>query len=117
MKDRDWSLHDLLRSLGLNRTYTGYQYLIYILELVRKEPERLEQVTKQIYPDVAREFGVKTGSVDSALRTTAKVCWEAGAEAWCGRQDGRDRPPTVSVFLRQLAREDRRRRETGGYKP
>lgn len=111
--ERDWSLHELLRELGLNRTYKGYRYLIYILELARAEPERLERATKLIYPEVARKFCVRPGSVDSALRTAARACWQSGWPGLSTRPDGRDSPPTVSVFLRQLAEEDRRRREAG----
>lgn len=114
MMEKDWSLHDLLRSMGLNRTYKGYKYLIYVLELARQEPERLDLVTKRVYPDVARAFGVSTSSVDSALRTTAKVCWRRGPEGMFLRPDEKKRPPTVSQLLRQLAREDRRRREADG---
>jgi hypothetical protein len=109
MEEMDWSSHDLLRELGMNRTYVGYQYLVYILELVRKEPERLERPTKRIYPDVSRAFQVEAGQVDSALRTAARVCWQFDCSGTFTHPDGRDRPPTVSRFLRLLAQEDRRR--------
>jgi hypothetical protein len=98
----DRQIHQLLRELGLNRTYEGYQYLVYILELVRAEPERLDHATKGIYPDVSRAFQVDAGRVDGALRTAARVCWKT-------RPAGGDGPPTVSRFLRRLAQEDRRR--------
>jgi hypothetical protein len=111
MGEVDWSIHELLREMGLNRTYTGYQYLVYILELVRKEPERLEQVTKQIYGEVSQVFQVEPSRVDGALRTAAKVCWQFGPEGIFVNPDKEKRPPTVSQFLCQLAREDRRRRQ------
>lgn len=109
MGEKDWSLHDLLRSMGLNRTYQGYKYLVYILEMARREPERLELVTKRVYPDVARAFDVTPASVDSALRTAARACWKWGPEGVFVRPDEKKKPPTVSQFLRQLAQEDRRR--------
>jgi hypothetical protein len=116
MEKTDWSSHDLLRELGMNRTYAGYQYLVYILELVRKEPERLDRVTKRIYPDVSHAFQVETGQVDGALRTAARVCWQFGPEGIFTHPDGQDRPPTVSRFLRLLAQEDRRRGEETGQR-
>jgi hypothetical protein len=103
--------HELLRELGMNRTYLGYQYLVYILELVRREPERLERPTKRIYPDVGRAFQVEPSQVDSALRTAARVCWQFERSGIFTQPDGRGTPPTVSRFLRQLAQEDRRRRD------
>ena len=37
----DRSLHELMRSLGLSRSYAGYKYLVCALELLREEPERI----------------------------------------------------------------------------
>lgn len=110
MEKEDWSLHELLRSMRLDRTYAGYLYLIYILELARKEPERLELVTKQIYPDVARAFGTTSSKVDGALRTAARVCWQRGPWEVTGRKTEREKSPSVKVFLKRLAQMDRQNR-------
>lgn len=103
----DWSLHDLVRSMGLSGTYAGYRYLVYSLELIREDPEKVEMVTKKIYPDVAKRFGVRASRVDGALRTAIQVCWERGDWELTGRRTERERPPSVSAFLRRLARLDR----------
>lgn len=116
MRPEDWSLHDLLRSMGLTRTYVGYRYLIRALELIREDPERLELVTKRIYPDVARTFAAKPSNVDGALRTAVRVCWQRGDWALTGRTDPREPPPTVREFLIRLARMDQARR-TGQPSP
>lgn len=80
LDDQNLRLHELVRSLGLSRSYAGYKYLVYALELLREEPERLELVTKGIYPEVARRFGVTFGGVDKGLRTAAEVCREGLGE-------------------------------------
>jgi hypothetical protein len=116
MDETEIEIHDLLREMGLNRTYTGYRYLVYILKLVREEPERLDRVTKQIYPEVSRAFQVEPGRVDSALRTAAKVCWQLGPEGMFVNPERPNRPPTVSQLLRLLAQEDQRRRMEKGRK-
>ena len=72
----DRSLHELMRSLGLSRSYAGYKYLVCALELLREEPERLERVTKGIYPEVARRYEATPGGVDKAMRTAAGACRE-----------------------------------------
>lgn len=112
MRPEDWSLHDLLRSMGLTRTYVGYKYLIRALELIREDPERLELVTKRIYPDVARTFAVKPSTVDGALRTAVRVCWKRGDWAATGRTGLREPPPSVGEFLVRLTRLDQARRDS-----
>lgn len=92
-------LHELVRSLGLGRNYAGYKYLISALELLREEPERLELVSKGIYPEVARRFGVTPGGVDKGLHTAAVVCREKLGEAL-----------SVRDFLEAVHRMDCRRR-------
>ena len=72
MNEREDRLHRLLRARGLNRTYSGYKYLLCALRLLREDPGRLELVTKRLYPDVAKEFSVTPGGVDKALRTAVR---------------------------------------------
>lgn len=107
MKEQDWSLHDLLRSMGLNRTYLGYPYLIHSLELARKDPGCLDLVTKRIYPEVAKKFETSDANVDGALRTAVRVCWQRGPWELTGRSSERETPPSVKLFLRRLAQLDR----------
>lgn len=109
MRDEQWQLHDLVRSMGLNRSYVGYDYLIYSLELLREDENRLEMVTKGIYPGVARKFKVPISAVDGALRTAVNVCWRRGPWELTGRQSEDEQSPSVSVFLGRLVRLDRTR--------
>ena len=107
MEDDQWQLHDLVRSMGLNRSYVGYRYLIYSLELIREDEERLEMVTKGVYPSVARKFKVPVSAVDGALRTAIRVCWKRGAWELTGRQSEEEPPPSVSRFLERVLWLDR----------
>lgn len=111
MTGQDWSLHDLLRSMGLKRSYEGYRYLLHALELLREDPERVELVTKEIYPDVARKFKVHPSAVDGALRTALNVCWWWGPWELTGREDAEEEVPSVSMFLDRLAWMDRKNRQ------
>lgn len=111
MEEKDWSLHDLLRSMGLNRSYVGYDYLIYSLELLREDPERLEMVTKGVYPDVVRRFKAHPSAVDGALRTAINVCWQRGPRELTGREDKEEAVPPVSEFLERLVCLDRKNRK------
>ena len=92
----DHTLHEAVRSFGLTGASSGYRYLVYALQLLREEPERLELVTKRIYPDVAHRFGVTVGTVEGALRRAAA----RGCPEKCGAV-------SVKAFLALLVERDR----------
>lgn len=93
----------VLRRWGLSCVYEGYFCLIHAILLAQGNPQRLELVTKCIYPDVARRCGLTPGGVDSAIRTAIRVaCRRNGAEV--ARFCGAGGEPTVSQFLRGLYR-------------
>lgn len=91
-----------LRELGLSRRYLGYDYLVYMLCLARRDPSLLEAPTKLLYPAAARRFGTTVSAVDSAVRVAARVCSRRpGAKA--PGPGGAGGPPTACAFLRRLA--------------
>ena len=65
----------LLRSIGATGRHTGYNYLIYIVDLVRADPDNNCFLTKCIYPQTAKHFNVKPASVEHAIRTLISSCW------------------------------------------
>ena len=97
MEENEYSLHRRVRSFGVTGACSGYRYLVCALELLREEPDRLELVTKRLYPEVARRFGVTAGTVEGALR-------RAAARYGPRREDAR--PATVREFLALLAGRD-----------
>ena len=107
LEDKELSLHLLVRSLGLTGNCAGYKYLICTLELLREEPERLELVTKRVYPEVARRFGTTPSTVEGALRTAVKVCAGRAGDILPPRAP-EGGPLTVKAFLRWLMELDRR---------
>ena len=66
----------LLRSLGATGRYTGFDYLIFIVDTLLTTQDSHYFVTKCIYPDTAKRFGVNTGSVEHAIRTVVQTCWK-----------------------------------------
>lgn len=96
-------IETVLRRWGLTCVYEGYFCLIHAVQLVEKDPLSLEAYTKHIYPHVARQCGLTTSDVDSAIRTAIRVCCRRnGPEVaqFCG--DGSD--PSVTQFLSGLCR-------------
>ena len=45
-----------LDSLGVSRSYTGYDYIVHGLLLIIEDQERLDCITKSLYLDIASRF-------------------------------------------------------------
>lgn len=95
----------LLRSLGASRRLIGFDYTVYMINQLISEHESIRLITKRLYPETARHFGVTTYSVERALRTLIRSCWLYGDRAALCEIAGREltAPPSNSDFLDMLA--------------
>lgn len=95
----------LLRSLGVTRKHVGFRYAEYMIERVAEDEGQLRLITKRLYPETARYFGVSQFSVERSLRTLVRVCWQKRAHTMLCQIIGTDlsAPPTNSEFIDNLA--------------
>lgn len=95
----------LLRSIGGTRTLVGFRYAEYMIERVMQNPDEVQLITKCLYPETARHFGVSNCSVEKALRILIRRCWyQMGSEPLefvAGRK--LTQPPTNAEFIDILA--------------
>lgn len=95
----------LLRSLGASRRLVGFDYTVYMINQLVSERESIRLITKRLYPETAKRFGVTAHSVERALRTLIRSCWMYGdKDAMCeiaGRE--LNAPPSNSNFLDMLS--------------
>ena len=84
----------LLRSLGATGRYTGYNYLVFIVDMLLEAQDSHYFVTKCIYPDTAKRFGVNAGSVEHAIRTVVRTCWR--------REDHRTLDYVAGIHLEKM---------------
>lgn len=70
----------ILYSIGLTPNYKGYHQLKQALKIVMEEPEALEEVTKQLYPVVARRYGTNWKAVERNIRAMIKIAWRTAPE-------------------------------------
>ena len=84
----------LLRALGVNGTLKGFQYAIYMIELVKQDPAATTLITKYLYPAAAKQFNVSAGT-----------CWKKGNRKFLEEVAGRYLPtqPSNGVFLDMAA--------------
>ena len=104
-QDKPVTAEWLLRSIGASRRLSGFDYSEYMIEQVAYHNSSVHLITKRLYPETAKHFGVKTHSVEHALRTLINVCWENGnpetiQEITCGNVSD---VPSNSEFIDMLA--------------
>ena len=75
MKSRNEAM-DVLRALGITPNYAGYFQTVDAVVLCAEAPERLTQITKQVYMEVGKRYGVKWPAVERNIRTVARIAWE-----------------------------------------
>lgn len=69
------SIENLVRQLGISGKYTGLNYLVYAVKLVLEHPEKLQLITKNLYPEIADHFGCHVPNIERAIRTVSQVAW------------------------------------------
>ena len=98
-----YEVYDLLLRFGIGKKYQGFQQCAHAVYLSAEEPERLTLVTKWLYPDVARQFGVSWFCVERNLRTITRIAWSNNREL-LEKLAGKEIPdvPTSTQFIRIL---------------
>lgn len=62
-----------LCELGMPANLLGYQYFRFAIHAAIRNPEILRAITKELYPQVAREFRTTATSVERAMRHAIEV--------------------------------------------
>ena len=99
-----FEVYTLLMRFGVGRKYRGFEQCAHAVYLSVEAPERLTLVTKWLYPDVAKYFGVSWTVIERNLRTVSRIAWENNRPL-LEQLAGEDIPqiPSSSKFVRILA--------------
>ena len=71
------TIKDILDSFGVHRSYTGYNYVTHGLLLIMEDKDRLDCITKLLYPDIAFLFHTSWNCVEKNIRTVVNSIWES----------------------------------------
>lgn len=71
-------ISEMLKDLGIPASLLGYQYLRYAVEISIKYPEYLYNITKKLYPEVARHYSTTPSRVERAMRNAITIGWKRG---------------------------------------
>lgn len=67
---------ETLSRLGVSANYKGFLYIISAVELCLEDRERLQLVTKCVYPEVAKRYNTNWQAVERNIRKAGEIIWE-----------------------------------------
>lgn len=69
---------EILHQIGVPAHIKGYHYLRDSIIMAVETPEIINAVTKQLYPNVARQYNTTSSRVERAIRHAIEVAWDRG---------------------------------------
>ena len=74
----DERLGSLFLTIGIPAHIKGYQFLRCGVKMVIEQPDRINRITKELYPGIARKFDTTASKVERAMRHAIDVAWSRG---------------------------------------
>ena len=74
----DDRMSNIFLSLGIPAHIKGYQFLREGVRLVIEQPDRINRITKELYPSIARRYATSPSKVERAIRHAIVVAWSRG---------------------------------------
>lgn len=95
----------ILRGMGATGNLKGFAYALHMIEQMEKDPTAGTLITKRLYPETAKHFGVSAEAVERNLRTVIRACWNHPDRDLMEKVAGTHlyRQPTNSEFLDMAA--------------
>ena len=69
---------NIIHEVGVPAHIKGYQYLREAIIMVVNDIDIINQITKQLYPDIATKYGTTPSRVERAIRHAIEVAWGRG---------------------------------------
>jgi len=71
---------NVIHEVGVPAHIKGYQYLREAIMMVVNNIDIINQITKQLYPDIASKYGTTPSRVERAIRHAIEVAWGRGQQ-------------------------------------
>ncbi len=69
---------NVIHEVGVPAHIKGYQYLREAIIMVVNNIDIINQITKQLYPEIAQKYGTTPSRVERAIRHAIEVAWGRG---------------------------------------
>ena len=77
-KELDEKITNIFITVGIPAHIKGYQFLREAIKMAIAEPEIINSITKQLYPNIAQKFDTSSSKVERAIRHAIEVAWNRG---------------------------------------
>ena len=99
---------NIIHEVGVPAHIKGYQYLREAIMMVVKDIDVINQITKQLYPEIANKYHTTPSRVERAIRHAIEVAWARGqidtVESIFGYTVSNSKgKPTNSEFIAMIA--------------
>ena len=106
--DLEAQVTKIIHQVGIPAHIKGYQYLRSAIIMVVRNNRIINEVTKTLYPTVAREYNTTSSRVERAIRHAIEVAWDRGdvdiLNAFFGYTVQHNKgKPTNSEFIAMIA--------------
>lgn len=71
---------NVIHEIGVPAHIKGYQYLREAIMMVVNDIDIINQITKQLYPDIAHKYHTTPSRVERAIRHAIEVAWGRGEQ-------------------------------------
>ena len=71
---------NVIHEVGVPAHIKGYQYLREAIMMVVNDIDEINQITKQLYPDIANKYHTTPSRVERAIRHAIEVAWGRGQQ-------------------------------------
>mgnify|MGYP000089244158 CR=1 FL=1 len=71
---------NIIHEVGVPAHIKGYQYLREAIMMVVNDIDIINQITKQLYPDIAHKYHTTPSRVERAIRHAIEVAWGRGEQ-------------------------------------
>lgn len=71
---------NIIHEVGVPAHIKGYQYLREAIMMVINDIDVINQITKQLYPDIAEKYHTTPSRVERAIRHAIEVAWGRGEQ-------------------------------------
>lgn len=72
---------NVIHAIGVPAHIKGYQYLREAIMMVVNDIDIINQITKQLYPEIATKYHTTPSRVERAIRHAIEVAWGRGEQA------------------------------------
>ncbi|MFQ9515346.1 MAG: sporulation initiation factor Spo0A C-terminal domain-containing protein [Eubacterium sp.] len=105
MKQYEKETQKVLRQLGANGSYIGFNYTVYGVVKTIKNLELIVYICKGLYIEIAQHFHVNIGSVERNIRTVVKTIWKHGDRELLNEVFGKElkEKPKNTMFIDALS--------------